>query len=74
MLSVYAERPEDEPHSAAMRGSASPCAARNLSASSAAMQPRPAAGDVADEVYRQAVTAANRPGTEVAVECGAVLT
>ena len=32
-----------ENHSAAMRGSASPCAARNFSASSAAMQPSPAA-------------------------------
>ena len=40
-LSQHMARGEN--YSAAMRGSASPCAARNFSASSAAMQPRPAA-------------------------------
>ena len=41
--SVSVVRPPSSDYSAATRGSASPCAARNFSASSAAMQPRPAA-------------------------------
>ena len=43
VLSACPRRGRVENHSAAMRGSASPCAARNFSASSAAMQPSPAA-------------------------------
>src|SRR5262249_26103121 len=46
-LSCLTARPDRGTHSAAssagIRGSASPCAARNRSASRAAMQPRPAA-------------------------------
>src|SRR5262249_35697242 len=60
-------------HSAATAGSSSPCAARKRSASSAAMQPWPAA--VTAWRYTSSVTspAANTPRTEVAVENGAGL-
>src|SRR5262249_46648654 len=58
-------------HSAAARGSS--CAARKRSASSAAMHPKPAA--VTAWRYTSSVTspAAKTPGTDVAVENGAIL-
>ena len=76
MSNGFAERSFSKvlPYWAARAAAPSSCAARNFSASSAAMQPSPAAVTAWRKILSLTSPAANTPGTTVAVESGTVRT